>query len=582
MTTRFRKRALFALAAAGLATIVLRPGRAQDDGGGMTGTDVFSVETSGGDDTGDPGPFDDGFFVPIPGPDPTTGGLGTPGTPQGGGPGILNGPLLRAGINNNRPCGGRVYEVTAREYFETQVQNMQCAADGVSPGVHRMCADIAPEVAAGKCMDPGSIPKIPANIQRLVFKCRTGVDPVTKQADRSCLNLVRQQQCADLQRLQTEITATPVLPATLSNPQNRQINSPYWPRSVYVMGLSARLQACPESAKTPPPPAPEPPCSDAAPAAMQSRLASIAQQMDAIKNEAGNSGMEAIEQFYRGMADMVGTNARFLAQKPGEPAQQISEAVLNYMTADHNANDAQLRQAAVDAVRQFRQNPAYFLGQNVLSVIPAAGCAAKATSRLKLFNRVTAAAKRLQKFSEAEDEFAKGTGSAPWCSGGDQKAYNPGGAFEINPFAEQKNCVPASIAGAQKSLTGKPLTADDIRPVWQDKASSRQEVMDLLRKNFGHIDITDLDEDRMALQREGDLLKVAGRSQIESELSQNGRGALILTTDGAGNSHMFRAENIGGTVRYFDDQQGFNRITNMDAAVRNFMNVKSVFVFRYR
>ncbi len=130
---------------------------------------------------------------------------------------------------------------------------MQCAADGVSPGVHRICADLETQVATRECPDPRSIPRIPAKIQQLIFKCRTGVDPATGKPSRACLNLVQQQDCADLARLQQEINESPGLLAVLSSPRNRQVTSPYWPRSLYVIGLQARLQGCRSHAPTPHP-----------------------------------------------------------------------------------------------------------------------------------------------------------------------------------------------------------------------------------------------------------------------------------------------------------------------------------------
>jgi hypothetical protein len=225
-----------------------QPMSAQDP---SSGTDVFAVMTQPGGpaiDDFDLGPEDSnpdsttwGWLIPGPG----NFGIPVPG-PTSNRPPLLSVPLLRRQTTDTRPCGSNSVMLTPRMYFEAEVQHMQCAADGVSPGVHRMCSDLAAvEQTRPMCLDwRDGVPKIPASIIRETFLCENGVDPTTHAVDTRCQRLVHQEVCADLIRLQSEIDQSPGLLAVLQDPRNRQVNSPYWPQTTYVVSLQSRIQAC--------------------------------------------------------------------------------------------------------------------------------------------------------------------------------------------------------------------------------------------------------------------------------------------------------------------------------------------------
>jgi hypothetical protein len=78
----------------------------------------------------------------------------------------------------------------------------------------------------------------------------------------------------------------------------------------------------------------------------------------------------AASEFLGGVLDWAKATLDFLAQKPGEPLNQIAQGIVSYLTNDNAANHAMLRGQAEEAVRQFQQNPARFTGQLVPNLLP--------------------------------------------------------------------------------------------------------------------------------------------------------------------------------------------------------------------
>ncbi len=110
----------------------------------------------------------------------------------------------------------------------------------------------------------------------------------------------------------------------------------------------------------------------------------------------------ALGEFFGGIAEWGQETLNFLAQKPGVPLNQMAEGIVKYLTNDNAANHAQLRASAEEAVRQFQQNPARFLGKNVpnLAPLPKAGALAQ-------LGKVKAAGQRVLNVARAEQQFAK-------------------------------------------------------------------------------------------------------------------------------------------------------------------------------
>ncbi len=152
--------------------------------GEVSGTDVYSIQLQGGDPGSSPGP---GVVIPP---------VGIPGNQV---------PTINLGRffgKSSDPCHGHFSPLTGRQYFEVAAHPNQwlCAENGISPGVHRVCADLVD--VPKSCYDPNH--QQPATL-RIVQNC---LDVRT-----SCGQLLQRENCADLYRLQSELASGVQFPA---------------------------------------------------------------------------------------------------------------------------------------------------------------------------------------------------------------------------------------------------------------------------------------------------------------------------------------------------------------------------------
>ncbi len=104
-------------------------------------------------------------------------------------------------------------------------------------------------------------------------------------------------------------------------------------------------------------------------AGWQQQAMAAAQQMDQLATQWENAAGDAAHQFLGGVADWTNNTLQFLAQKPGVPAQQLGAAITQYFTNNPYDNNLQTYQAAVQAIDEMKQNPAYFWGKNLPNVL---------------------------------------------------------------------------------------------------------------------------------------------------------------------------------------------------------------------
>ena len=140
----------------------------------------------------------------------------------------------------------------------------------------------------------------------------------------------------------------------------------------------------------------------------------------------GNAG----EEFLKGLADWAKGTIDMLAQKPGVPLQQMAQSIVDYLTNDNAANHAALLKSAEQAVKEFEQNPARFIGQNLPNSLPGPGVLGKIPALRQMAN-VEKAAARIKAISTAEKVFDKaitemvddnrrwGAGTSKGCFGTD-------------------------------------------------------------------------------------------------------------------------------------------------------------------
>jgi hypothetical protein len=109
----------------------------------------------------------------------------------------------------------------------------------------------------------------------------------------------------------------------------------------------------------------------------------------------------ALGELFTGIAEWGQEQLNFLAQKPGVPLNQMAEGIVKYLTNKNSDNHAALRGAAEEAVKQFQENPARFIGKNLPNLVPLPK--AKALAQLA---KVKSGTQRVLNVAAAEQRFA--------------------------------------------------------------------------------------------------------------------------------------------------------------------------------
>ena len=173
-------------------------------------------------------------------------------------------------------------------------------------------------------------------------------------------------------------------------------------------------------------------------------------EMNEIAKDQGGQ-RDAGSEFLGGLAEWAGGTILFLAQKPGAPVEQMAKGIMDYLTNDNAANHRALRAAAEEAVRDFKKNPARFLGKNLPDLLPTPGSASNKARALQRISQVEKGANRVKRMADADNKlerFYKKVG--PPREGYGEKVQEHT-CFAIN------SCVDEALAEAQLFKTGGPI-----------------------------------------------------------------------------------------------------------------------------
>jgi hypothetical protein len=308
----------------------------------------------------------------------------------------------------------------------------------------------------------------------------------------------------------------------------------------------------------------------------------LAEEMDRLATRTQNGALAASNRFFQKMAEAVAGQLEFLAQPAGEPARQVGAAVVAYLTNDRNENHKQLLDGAVKAVEDAQRDPAGTLGAaagsallDVATGTAASGvrlCTAGASKTIARAKAVAQARKAARELRDINRDAERSVGAFPdgLCPAGERFA-------PANPFNEQNNCFPATVAHDQRIETGKPYTDSDFRPLtFRDARTPMAEVRARLKEVYGERVIDGLPPFGQRRQAEG-LPFATGRRQFENELRQAGPGSrAIVMFHGPGGHHVVHAHNVPGRgIEYFDPQKGIDAGFMIE-------NVRFVEVYRTR
>lgn len=179
-------------------------------------------------------------------------------------------------------------------------------------------------------------------------------------------------------------------------------------------------------------------------------LFQLGAEMNEIAKEQGGQS-DAGSEFLGGLAEWASGTLQFLAQKPGAPVEQTAKGIMDYLTNNNAANHRALRAAAEEAVRDFKKNPARFLGKNLPDLLPTPGGATNKARALQRISQVEKGAERIKRMANAEkkvEAFYKKVG--PPGEGYGAKVQDHA-CFAIN------SCVDEALAEAQLFKTGGPI-----------------------------------------------------------------------------------------------------------------------------
>lgn len=539
----------------------------------VTGVDVFNVVTQGGD----PGGGSDTFNIPV----PTMYGGGVPGANPSS-----PGPKNRI-LNLGGKSGCQTVTLTDRQYFEitAHLSPFYCAANGTTPGIHQMCNDLPADIVR-KCWNPP-----PPQTARLINQCTYPGSP--------CWRLLRQEYCADVYRLDSELQSGAPLPpqspmaipvkgqnmlVTLRG--NTELQCRMWGFPPPLRGYVS-TGGPPEDGGLPLPPD------------VRNSLLQLAAKLDQTVRDTRQHALAANDRFFKCAAEAIESDLRFLAQ-PGyvpaaQMAQSLHEGVWNYITNNAYDNNRQLYLGAVSAMNHVMNDPACAFGQVVPDIaamaithkVNAMGEAALAQKAGNTALTIAEGSAEFEGFAERNGMYGSPPASNPPWS-------NPSNYF--NPQCAPNMCFPSAIAQDVYWETGERLSARTFagnvstltingQATQVSNLTAQKTAETLLSSLYGG---RPLQGPALAAQRMIDQLwgrpSVLGRLDIASELANAGRGSkgLVfveysptkLNPDPPG--HAFNARNVNGTIQFVDPSNG-----NIDAT-HFFTNAQQVKFYRTR
>ena len=192
------------------------------------------------------------------------------------------------------------------------------------------------------------------------------------------------------------------------------------------------------------------------PANVRQQLMKAAARMDDLATDAQNYSLAATNHFFKCLVEVLNADLRFLAQPGYVPVKQIADSLHRstwaYLTSNASDNNFQLFQGAVQALKNFAQDPACALataapGAAVALTTHLAGASAEATEAQ---NAANAAVRLANQNAERRAAWGAGPGKVP------NNRYNPTCAPNM--------CFPSSIALDLTLETGEPLSARPATP----------------------------------------------------------------------------------------------------------------------
>jgi hypothetical protein len=143
-----------------------------------------------------------------------------------------------------------------------------------------------------------------------------------------------------------------------------------------------------------------PPTNPDVPKNVQGELMQLASEMDHVASELQQNAKKATDRFFEGVVQWVSDTATFMAQKRGVPAQQMTDAILQYLNNDNAKNHRMLYEGAVKALQEFKKDPAFFCGKTIPDFLPL-------PSKMRFIKRLQDGSKRLKQIHKYGSGFPK-------------------------------------------------------------------------------------------------------------------------------------------------------------------------------
>ena len=330
---------------------------------------------------------------------------------------------------------------------------------------------------------------------------------------------------------------------------------------------------------------------------IREQLMNWAREMDRIATENQKAARKAADRFFTGMSEVVQQQLVFLAQKPGEPAKQIAEAVVRYLNNDRNENHRQLLESAHKAVMEFYNDPAYSLGKATANAgmdkvsgfatqklaAGATFCVAatkRAIQETQKIQQATKAAGTLKKMhadgkaaAEAANSCKAPEPSLEGCRFGSATGPLPENCANVpkplsqqttpaNPFGQRKNCFPVAVANQlRKDNPTMPYTDSDILLLAADEMVDDITVQAVLKQRFGHKEFPHLTAQQRQWFEEGKPFPARNSGDIQVLLNRGGpnsRGLVFYKDKKTNTGHVVEVhlDNKDRRVIYTDSQTG--------------------------
>ncbi len=272
-------------------------------------------------------------------------------------------------------------------------------------------------------------------------------------------------------------------------------------------------------------------------------------------------------EFIGGVAEWARDTLELLAQEPGVPVRDMGEAIVAYLLNNNTANHKALKEAADEALKEFKKNPARTLGKTLPNLLPGPGESTAGVRFIRQVEQVEQAAGKISGMARAGQAFGH------VYQGVLEDAAALGGAAPKRCFAENA-CFPTALAHAEQFKSGGPLGNGSpfrVNGVYnplgsdipEDLAHTPQQVFDRLQpygKNFQPRHPSSFSPDELRVIQEGIPVPVSGPDRIKDILIKEGDGSQGLVvvayrptaTEPKPLGHVFNAQNNNRVLQFID------------------------------